>query len=134
MLSMAAYVLAGPLAEPQGPGSNTGEMAASPTPIDITLDVGTLGKMFPLPPELIKLAKPGSPLELKVSLGKPGKHKKPKEEEDEDEERSSRLHSSINWEGGIELEESAPYTPYKGNGYPEQGWPTPEEWVTYRSM
>jgi hypothetical protein len=127
VLSMAAYALA----EPQGP--NTGEMGASPTPIDITLDVGTLGKMFPLPPELIKLAKPGSPLELKVSLGKPGKHKKPKEEE-EDEERSSKLHSSINWEGGIELEESAPYTPYKGNGYPEQGWPTPEEWVTYRSM
>lgn len=132
MLSMAAYILAEPLAEPQGPGSNTEEMGPSPTPIDIKLDVGTLGKMFPLPPELINLAKPGSPLELKVSLGKPGKHKKPKEEDDEDEEKE---HSSrVNWEGGIELEESAPYTPYKGNGYPEQGWPTPEEWVTYRSM
>lgn len=131
MLSMAVYALAGSLAELQAPGFNTKERDASPTPIDIKLDVGTLAKMFPLPPELVRLAKPDSPLELKVSLGKPGKH----ETQEEGKERPSILRSStVNWEGGIELEERAPYTPYRGNGSPEQGWPTPEQWVSYRSM
>lgn len=128
---MATYVLAGPVAMPEPPASGTEGSKPASTPIDIKLDIGTLGKIFPLPPELRKLGNSGEPLELKVSLGPPGKQ----QNQEVAEEPESRVRSpSIYWEGGIEVDHSTPYTTYKGNGTPEQGWPTPEEWITYNSM
>jgi hypothetical protein len=134
MLNMAAYALAGPIANPEKAAVTATEniKGASPTPIDIKLDLGTLGKIFPLPPELRKLEKSGEPLELKVTLGPPDKH--------EDNIGASQGKNTIfgsgvvYWDGGLAVEESTPYKPYKGNGSPEQGWPTPEQWVSYRSM
>lgn len=137
MLSIAAYALAGPVIRPEeGIATNTEDShGASPTPIDIKLDIGTLAKIFPLPPELRKLSASGQPLELKVSLGKPGKPDSQRETEEASQARNEGQRStSIHWEGGIDAEESTPYKPYKGNGTPEQGWPTPEEWISYSSM
>jgi hypothetical protein len=136
MLSMTVYVLAGPIAQPEEalPANAQQFDGASPTPIDIKLDIGTLSKMFPLPPELLRLAKPGQPLELKVSLGAPGKPDTQAENEVAQAQNSRIRSPSIHWEGGIEVDESTPYKPYKGNGTPQQGWPTPEEWISYNSM
>lgn len=126
---MMAYVLAGPVPQEGAVATGTEDgYRASPTPIDIKLDVGTLGKMFPLPPELQKLGASGEPLELKVSLGKPGQ---PDNRRDTEEEQPS---PSIRWEGGIDVERSTRYKHYRGNGTPHQGWPTPQQWVSYNSM
>lgn len=136
MLSIAAYARASPIAQLEDTLSTHSEDidGASPTPIDIKLDVGTLGKMFPLPPELQRLAKPGQPLELKVSLGVPGKPEKQAENEAAQAPNSRPRSPSNDLDEGIEIEESTPYKPYKGNGTPQQGWPTPEEWISYKSM
>lgn len=137
MLSMAAYALAGPVANPEEAAVTGVEniKGASLTPIDIKLDIGTLAKIFPLPPELLKLGKPGAPLELKVSLGAPGKPDRHEEIIGASQVQNSRPLSFAGYlDGGLEVEESTPYEPYKGNGSPEQGWPVPEKWVSYSSM
>jgi hypothetical protein len=148
MLSMAMYVLAGPIALPedapaainrQGALSKTEEHPASPTPIDIKLDIGTLAKMFTLPPELQKLGASGVPLELRVSLGAPGKpDKQPKNEGEKVETTagtSDRQNSGLATPGiHLEVRGNAEYTVYTGNGTPEQGWPTQEQWISYDQM
>jgi hypothetical protein len=152
MLSMATYALAGPIAVPedspaamtrQGALSNTGEHQASPTPIDIKLDIGTLAKMFTLPPELQKLGDSGVPLELKVSLSTPGKPKQQPKNGGEKVETtagtSDRQNSGLATPGfhlnyEAEVPENPEYTVYTGNGTPEQGWPTQEQWISYDQM
>lgn len=133
---MTAYALASPIAQPEdGLLTSTEDInGVSSTPIDIKLDIGTLGKMFPLPPELQKLAKPGQPLELKISLSTPSKSERQTENEAAKAPNSRPGPPNIHPDGGIEIEESMPYNPYKGNGTPQEGWPMPEEWISYRSM
>lgn len=133
---MTAYALASPIAQPEDALLTNMEDidGATSTPIDIKLDIGTLSKMFPLPPELQKLAKPGQPLELKISLGTPSKSERQTENVASQAPNSRSGPLNIHRDGGIEIEESRPYIPYKGNGTPQQGWPMPEEWISYRSM
>ena len=130
MLSIATYAIAGPVAAPaEAPGA--APQGPSPTPIDIKLDIGALSKMFPLPPELAKLGASGAPLELKVSLGAPGK---PDQTEAARDEHLRMYPHSIFWDHGIDAKESTPYKAYHGDGTPDQGWPTQEQWVSYGSM
>jgi hypothetical protein len=152
MLSMAMYVLAGPIALPedtpaainrQGALSKTEEHPASPTPIDIKLDIGTLAKMFTLPRELQKLGASGVPLELKVSLGTPGKPEKQPEIGGEkvettawtsDRQNSGLATPSIHLNYEAKVPVNPEYTVYTGNGSPEQGWPRQEQWISYDQM
>lgn len=130
MLSMATYAIAGSVGEPaEAPAA--GAHGPLPTPIDIKLDIAALSKMFPLPPELARLGDSGAPLELKISLGAPGK---PDQLEAARDEYLRLYPHSILWDQGIDAKESIPYKAYHGNGTPDQGWPTREQWVSYGSM
>lgn len=127
MLCMGVYTVAGPIAVPgEAPASNTAPIKAPSTPLDLKVDLGLVGKLLPFP--LRKLVKPGEPLQLKVSVGPPGKGAS------QEENREPSREPSIDRDGGIEVEESTSYIPYNGNGTPEQGWPTPQQWISYGSM
>ena len=135
MLCMAVYAVAGPIAMPEEtPASNMESSKALSKPIDIKIDLGLLSKLLRLPHPLASLTNGAEPLQLKVSVGKPSIHDQEENREASQEREPKLLEPSFDPDGGIEVEESTPYTTYRGNGTPQQGWPTQEEWISYGSM